>query len=143
MRYYKNVAKTEPMLDQVYPILLIERKSKYQNFLNQLDKDEQLLVSAILGAIISASHNRSLVILDSPAITAIASYAAQLVPECASFLLPIDPNLYKLGVKIPGITACLGMRLVYAAVHVLNTMKTFAETKVAVANDGPGAGRQQ
>ena len=113
------------------------------NFLSQLSNNHQLLASAVLGAIVAASHNRSLVILGDRAVTAIASYAVQLVPDCGPFLLPIEPTLYKFGIKIPGITACLGIRLVEAAIHALNSMKTFAEAKVAVANDGPGAGRQE
>ena len=32
--------------------------------------------------------------------------------------------------------------IVDAALHMLNDMKTFAEARVAVADDGPGAGRQ-
>ena len=41
-----------------------------------------------------------------------------------------------------GCIASLGIRLVDAALHVLNDMKTFAEASVAVADDGPGASRQ-
>ena len=39
-------------------------------------------------------------------------------------------------------TACLGIKIIDAALHMLNDMKTFAEARVSVANDGPGAGRQ-
>ena len=113
------------------------------DFLSHLPKDKQLLASAIMGALIAASHNRSMVILGDRGVIAIASYAAQLVPEVEPFLLPMEPQLYQLNIKIPGITAWLGMRLVQAAIYMLNTMKTFAEAKVAVANDGPGAGRQE
>ena len=42
-----------------------------------------------------------------------------------------------------GLVASLGFGLVEASLHVLNDMRTFAETRVAVASDGPGAGRQQ
>ena len=84
-----------------------------------------------------------MVILGDRGVIAIASYAAQLVPEVEPFLLPMEPQLYQLNIKIPGITAWLGMRLVQAAINMLNTMKTFAEAKDAVANDGPGAGRQE
>jgi len=38
--------------------------------------------------------------------------------------------------------AALGLKLVDASLHMLNDMKTFSEAQVAVATDGPGAGRQ-
>ena len=41
-----------------------------------------------------------------------------------------------------GLTACLGMRVVDAALHMLGDMKTFREAGVPVATDGPGARRQ-
>ncbi|WP_196599453.1 nicotinate-nucleotide--dimethylbenzimidazole phosphoribosyltransferase [Pectinatus frisingensis] len=37
----------------------------------------------------------------------------------------------------------IGLILIEGALHMLNDMKTFAEAAVAVANDGPGAGRQK
>ena len=53
-----------------------------------------------------------------------------------SDMLTIDTNL------IAGIAGIFGMDIVRAALHVLNDMKTFTETGVAVAIDGAGAGRQ-
>ena len=111
-------------------------------FMTQLPGEMQLIASAVLGAIIAATHNRTMIILGDRAVTALASYAAQLVPEIQPFLLPIEPPLYHMAVKIPGITACIGMRLADAAIHIVNDMKTFSEAQVATANDGPGAGRQ-
>lgn len=112
------------------------------DFLSHLPEDRQLLVSAVMGAIIAASHNRSLIILGDRAVIAIARYTAMLVPDMEPFLLPIEPQLYQMNINIPGITAYMGIRLIEAALNALNTMKTFSETKVAMANDGPGAGRQ-
>ncbi|ORT99244.1 Nicotinate-nucleotide--dimethylbenzimidazole phosphoribosyltransferase [Anaerovibrio sp. JC8] len=112
------------------------------SFMAQLPAEMQLIASAVLGAIIAATHNRTMIILGDRAVTALASYAAQLVPEIRPFLLPVEPPLYHMGVNIPGVTACMGMRLVDAAIHTVNDMKTFSEAQVAVANDGPGAGRQ-
>ena len=51
-------------------------------------------------------------------------------------MLTVDTNL------IAGIAGIFGMNIVRAALHVLNDMKTFTETGVAVAIDGAGAGRQ-
>ncbi|MCR5176636.1 MAG: nicotinate-nucleotide--dimethylbenzimidazole phosphoribosyltransferase [Anaerovibrio sp.] len=112
------------------------------NFLEHLPENLRLLASGILGAIIAASHNRSLLVLGDKGTIAVATYAVQLIPEIEPFLLPIEPTLYNTNIKIPGITACLGLRLTEASIHMLNTMKTFSEAQVAVANDGPGAGKQ-
>ena len=51
-------------------------------------------------------------------------------------MLTIDAKL------TAGIAGILGMEIVHAAFHVVNDMKTFTETGVAVAIDGAGAGRQ-
>lgn len=48
--------------------------------------------------------------------------------------IPVD-NMY--------IAEKIGLILIDASLHMLNDMKTFAEAAVAVANDGPGAGRQK
>lgn len=41
-----------------------------------------------------------------------------------------------------GIGAALTLKLIDASLHMLNDMKTFGTAGVSVANDGPGAGRQ-
>ena len=45
-------------------------------------------------------------------------------------------------IKASGVTAIAGISLVLASLHMLNDMKTFSEAQVAVANDGPGKGKQ-
>ena len=112
------------------------------SFLNNLTENQQLLVSAALGAMISAAHNHTLVVLDNEATVAVARYAVNMLPELEPFLLPIQPNLYQLNIKASGITALAGISLVTASLHMLNDMKTFSEAQVAVANDGPGKGKQ-
>lgn len=112
------------------------------SFLNNLTENQQLLVSAALGAMISAAHNHTLVVLDNEATVAVARYAVNMLPELEPFLLPIQPNLYQLNIKSSGITALAGISLVTASLHMLNDMKTFSEAQVAVANDGPGKGKQ-
>jgi len=42
-----------------------------------------------------------------------------------------------------GTGAALGMTLIDGSLHVLNDMKTFAEARVAIAQDGPGAQTQR
>ncbi|MBQ1941522.1 MAG: nicotinate-nucleotide--dimethylbenzimidazole phosphoribosyltransferase [Selenomonadaceae bacterium] len=112
------------------------------SWIAHLNEQQQLLVSAGLGAMVAAAHNRSLVVLDNDAVVAIARYAVQMLPDLEPFLLPVQPTLYQMDIKAPGITALAGMALVDAALHALNDMKTFTETQVAVANDGPGKGLQ-
>lgn len=63
---------------------------------------------------------------------ALHPYILHILPD----MLTIDTNL------IAGIAGIFGMDIVRAALHVLNDMKTFTETGVAVAIDGAGAGRQ-
>ena len=113
------------------------------DFLNHLDKNQQLLVSAVLGAMVAAAHNSSMVVLDDAATQAVARYAVNMLPDLEDFLLPIQPQLYQLDIQAPGITALAGIRLITACLHMLNDMKTFAEAQVAVANDGPGKGIQK
>lgn len=113
------------------------------DFLNHLDKQQQLLVSAMLGALVAAAHNSSMVILDDATTQAIARYAVKMLPDLEDFLLPVQPQLYQLDMQAPGLVALAGIRLVTASLHMLNDMKTFAEAQVAVANDGPGKGIQK
>ena len=113
------------------------------DFLNHLDMQQQLLVSAMLGALVAAAHNSSMVILDDAATQAVARYAVKMLPDLEDFLLPVQPQLYQLDIQAPGLVALAGIRLVTACLHVLNDMKTFAEAQVAVANDGPGKGIQK
>lgn len=113
------------------------------DFLNHLDKQQQLLVSAMLGALVAAAHNSSMVILDDAATQAVARYAVKMLPDLEDFLMPVQPQLYQLDIQAPGLVALAGIRLVTASLHMLNDMKTFAEAQVAVANDGPGKGIQK
>lgn len=92
---------------------------------------------------LGAAHNSSLIVLDNESTEIIARYAEQLCPDIVPYLLHTQPALLRLHMTTGGgCIACLGMRLVDAAMHVLNDMKTFAEASVAVADDGPGARRQ-
>lgn len=115
---------------------------KSTEMLENLDENQQLLVSAALGAMLAAAHNHTMVVLDNDATVAIARYAVNMLPELEPFLLPVQPNLYQMNIKAAGITALAGISLVTASLHMLNDMKTFSEAQVAVANDGPGKGRQ-
>lgn len=112
-------------------------------FLGKLEPSQQLLVSAMLGTMLAAPHNGTMLILDDAATMAVARYAVQMCPALQNFLLPLQPTLYQMDIQAPGMVAFAGIRLVTAALHMLNDMKTFDEAQVAVANDGPGAGIQK
>ncbi|WP_314762833.1 nicotinate-nucleotide--dimethylbenzimidazole phosphoribosyltransferase [uncultured Selenomonas sp.] len=99
--------------------------------------------AALLGALCVAAENRCLVLLDDPATESIAHFAETLAPTLKPYLLHVQSDYLALGLPAScGIAASLGMRLIDAALHMENDMKTFAETAVAVAADGPGKGRQ-
>ena len=112
------------------------------SFLSHLTENQQLLVSATMGAMLAAAHNHTLVVLDNEATVAVARYVVTMLPELEQFLLPVQPNLYQMDIKASGVTAIAGISLVLASLHMLNDMKTFSEAQVAVANDGPGKGKQ-
>ena len=113
------------------------------DFLSHVPKPLQADAAALLGAMIAGAHNHALIVLDDEATEIVARYAEALCPALAPYVLHVQPALLWLDMKVPGgAVACLGLKLVDAALHMLNDMKTFAEAKVPVANDGPGAGRQ-
>ena len=101
--------------------------------------------AALLGALCAAAESRCLVLLDDPATESVAHLAETLAPTptLKPYLLHVQSDYLALGLPAScGIAASLGMRLIDAALHMENDMKTFAETAVAVAADGPGKGRQ-
>ncbi|SFT85160.1 nicotinate-nucleotide-dimethylbenzimidazole phosphoribosyltransferase [Selenomonas sp. GACV-9] len=112
-------------------------------FLSKTPETYQPAVSAIIGAIIAAAHNSSFILLDDEATEIIARYTELLCPAVRPYILHVQPALLQADITLPGgIIASLGLDITEAALHMLNGMRTFAETKVAVASDGPGAGRQ-
>ena len=101
------------------------------------------VISALMGAIIAAAHNCSFLILDDPATDLIARYTERLCPAVRPYILHAQNTLLTAGATLPGgITACLASTIVGASLSMVNNMKTFAETSVSVAADGPGAGKQ-
>ena len=110
--------------------------------LQNLSPALQREAAALLGAL-CAAESRCLVLLDDPATESIAHLAETLAPTLKPYLLHVQSDYLALGLPAScGIAASLGMRLIDAALHMENDMKTFAETAVAVAADGPGKGRQ-
>lgn len=112
------------------------------DFLDHVSPRYQGIVSSLLGAMIAAAHNGAMIVLDSEAVQIVARYAAKIAPELRSFLLPVEPPLTGIGAQLPGLTAAYGLQIVRASLFMLNEMKTFDETNVSTASDGPGAKRQ-
>lgn len=113
-------------------------------FLQKAPEAYRPLIGAMVGAMIAAAHNSSFLILDDEATEIIARYTERLCPEIRPYLLHVQPALLQADVTLSGgAVASLGLGLVEASLHMLNDMRTFAETKVAVASDGPGAGKQR
>ena len=113
------------------------------NLLQNLSPALQREAAALLGALCAAAESRCLVLLDDSATESVAHLAETLAPTLKPYLLHVQSDYLALALPAScGIAASLGMRLVDAALHMENDMKTFAETAVAVAADGPGKGRQ-
>ena len=113
------------------------------SLLQSLPPALQREAAAILGVLCAAAENRCLILLDDPATESVAHLAETLAPTLKPYLLHVQSDYLALGLPAScGIAASLGMRLIDAALHMENDMKTFAETAVAVAADGPGKGRQ-
>ena len=91
-------------------------------------------ISAVIGAILAAAHNTSLVVTGDAATEIIARYTEQLCPEVRPYILHLQPRLLPLGLTAGGgLLGCLGLHLIEASLSVLYNMKTFAETKVSQA----------
>lgn len=96
-------------------------------------------ISAIIGAIIAAAHNNTLVIAGDRAVDIIARYTEKLAADLPPYILH-PQTLLQLGTSLPaGLPGTLSLTILDAALACLNRMRTFAETKVATADDGPGA----
>ena len=115
---------------------------KGDNFLGHVSPRYQGIVSSLLGAMIAAAHNGAMIVLDSEAVQIVARYAARIAPELRSCLLPVEPPLTSIGAQLPGLAAACGLQIIRASLFMLNEMKSFNETNVSTASDGPGAKRQ-
>ena len=104
-------------------------------FLRHVPKEYQALTSAIIGALVAAAHNSTLIVVDTGAAEIIARYVEELCPEIRPFVLRVDKLLiYESDDGSPngfdGEASCVGVEIVEAALTMLNEMKTFDETGV-------------
>ena len=112
-------------------------------FLQKAPEAYRPAIGAIIGAIIAAAHNSSFILLDDEATEIIARYTELLCPEVRPYILHVQPALLQADITLPGgIIASIGLNITEAALHMLNDMRTFADTKVSVSQDGPGVSKQ-
>ncbi|EGO62191.1 nicotinate-nucleotide--dimethylbenzimidazole phosphoribosyltransferase [Acetonema longum] len=127
--------------------------------LDVLSKVGGFEIAGLAGVILGAAAGGAVVVLDGVITGAAALIAVKLAPQTRDYLIgshlgaepahqaALDliglPAYLRLDMRLgEGTGAALGMSLLNAALHVLNDMKTFGEAEVAVAQDGPGALRQ-
>ena len=113
-------------------------------FLMHAPEAARPFIGAMIGAIIAAAHNSAFIILDDEASEIIARYTELLCPTVRPYILHVQPLLLKADCTLPGgLIASLGMDIAESSLYALNNMRTFTESKVAIASDGPGADKQQ
>ena len=112
---------------------------KADEFLKHVPAKNKCLVSAVIGAIVAAAHNSSMVIVDIGAVDLIARYVEELCPAVRPYILHasklVVPDADGLDDELDAETICIAMEVIQAAVTAANDMKTFEETGVSVAID--------
>ena len=120
-----------------------ELRYKLEEFLSLPAAPELEQIAALSGFLLAAPKHHLLVVLDNESSELAAALAESFAPAIRNYVLHTQPDSLSLDMTTGGgCLAALGLKLVDASLHMLNDMKTFAEAKVAVATDGPGAGRQ-
>ncbi len=139
----------EDLGEDLVEALLTERgelKYNADEFLKHVPKESQSLVSAVVGAIVAAAHNSSLVVVDRGAVELIAQYVEELCPAVRPYILHAErlvlPDAEGLDDEFDGEVACIAMMIVDAALKAANDMKTFGDSGVPTAIDGIGNFRQ-
>ena len=104
---------------------------------------EQEDCTPITDALHGAAAGGSLVLPGDAQTDDIAHKTEEKSPALAPYILHVLPDMLTIDAELTaGIEGLLALDIVRAALHVVNDMKTFTETGVAVAIDGAGAGRQ-
>lgn len=132
----------EEKLADTFAETLLTKKGKLrfkpENFLQHVPKNYQCMTSAIIGALVAAAHNSTLIVVDTGAVDIIARYLEKICPEVRPFILHSAQLItYKNEDDTPigfdGEAACIGVEIVEAALTAINDMKTFEETGVKKA----------
>lgn len=133
--------------------------TEVNSLIDMLSKIGRSDIAGLVGLILGAASGGAAVVLDGLTTSAAALIAQRFTPKVTDYLIAshyslepahqtvleaigIPAYLYLNMQASQGIGAALGMSLINASLHVLNDMKTFGEAEVAVAQDGPGALKQ-
>ena len=117
-------------LSRTYPLLI-------------LGAYEQEDCTPITAALHGAAAGGSLILPGDTQTDDIAHKTEEKSPALAPYILHVLSDMLTIDAELTaGIEGLLALDIVRAALHVVNDMKTFTETGVAVAIDGAGAGRQ-
>ena len=104
---------------------------------------EQEDCTPITDALHGAAAGGSLILPGDVRADDIAHKTEEKSPALTPYILHVLPDMLTIDAELTaGIEGLLALDIVRAALHVVNDMKTFTETGVAVAIDGAGAGRQ-
>ena len=130
----------DKLADKFTAALLDNDKLKYppEEFLQHVPKNYQCMTSAIIGALVAAAHNSTLIVVDTGAIEIITRYLEKICPQIRPFILH-STHLIEYQEEdgnptgFDGESACIGVEIVEAALTAINEMKTFDETGVAKA----------
>ena len=121
-------------------LLTAEGDLKYppEEFLQHVPKEYRCMTSAIIGALVAAAHNSTLVVVDTGATDIITRYLEKICPEIRPFVLRSAQLIEYANedgnpIGFDGEAACMGVEIVEAALTMLNEMKTFEETGVEKA----------
>lgn len=131
----------DKIADQFSDALLNEDgslKVEPEEFLQHVPKNYRCLTSALIGAIVAAAHNSTLLVVDMGAVDIITRYLEEICPEIRPFVLRSAQLIeYRNEDGTPlgfdGEAACMGVEVVEAALTALNEMKSFDETGVSKA----------
>ena len=108
-----------------------------------LGAHEQEDRTPITAALHGAASGGSLILPGDAQTDDIAHKTEVNSPAFTPHILHVLPNMLTIDTELTaGIAGLFAIDIVRAALHVVNYMKTFTETGVAVAIDGAGAGRQ-
>ncbi|MBQ7453842.1 MAG: nicotinate-nucleotide--dimethylbenzimidazole phosphoribosyltransferase [Selenomonadaceae bacterium] len=133
---------TEDKLAQKFSRILLNKdgslKFDPEDFLRKVPKHFQCMTGALIGAIVAAAHNSTLIVVDTGAVDIIARYLEEICPDVRPFILHSAQLIaYRSEDDKPdgfdGEAACIGVEIVEAALAAINDMKTFDETGVAKA----------
>lgn len=144
-----DVAAYEDLGEDLSEALLTfdgELKYSADEFLLHVPNENRNVVSAVIGAIVAAAHNSSLVVVDSGAADIIARYVEELCPGVRPYILHTSklmvPSEDGVDDELDAEMICVTTEVIRAALMASNEMKTFADAGVQTAVDGIGNFRQ-